>query len=60
MSLQKDIIDIIRSQTDDDLIIEFIEEIKDRQISNKQAVEDLVRKINNEVLRKSCGTYEDN
>lgn len=60
MSLQKDIIDIIRSQTDDDLIIEFIEEIKDRQISNKQAVEDLVRKINNEVLRKSGGTYEDN
>lgn len=57
MSLQKDIIDIIRSQTDDDLIIEFIEEIKDRQISNKQAVEDLVRKINNEVLRKSGGTY---
>lgn len=60
MSLQKDIIDIIRSQTDDDLIIEFIEEIKDRQISNNQAVEDLVRKINNEVLRKSGGTYEDN
>lgn len=60
MSLQKDIIDIIRSQTDDDLIIEFIEEIKDRQISNKQAVEDLVRKINNEVLRKSGVTYEDN
>lgn len=60
MSLQKDIIDIIRSQTDDDLIIEFIEEIKDRQISNKQAVEDLVRKINNEALRKSGVTYEDN
>ena len=60
MTLQKDIIDIIRSQTDDDLIIDFIEEIKDRQISNKQAVEDLVKKINNEVLRKSGDTYEDN
>ena len=60
MTLQKDIVDIIKSQTDDKLIIDFIEEIKDRQISNKQAIDDLVRKINNEVLRKLGDTYEDN
>lgn len=60
MTLQKDIVDIIKSQTDDKLIIEFIEEIKDRQISNKQAIDDLVRMINNEVLRKLGDNYEDN
>ncbi|WP_297687889.1 hypothetical protein [uncultured Anaerococcus sp.] len=60
MTLQKDIVDIIKSQTDDNMIIDFIEEIKDRQISNKQAIDDLVRMINNEVLRKLGDNYEDN